>query len=192
MSGAAGRLIYLIGPSGAGKDSLIDHVRARIGDAPVRFARRYVTRPAGAGGERHVALTPAEFERLRAAGGFALHWTANGLRYGIGVDILDWLAADATVVVNGSRAGLADAEARFPGRLHPVLIEVSPQRLAERLLARGRESAAEIQARLARAAAVPRPVHSRLRVIRNDGRLDEAGAALLRLLAGGRAAHPGR
>lgn len=176
-----GRLFYLIGPSGAGKDSMIQHARQRCGSAPVHFAHRYITRPATAGGEHHVALSPAEFARLREAGAFALHWSGNGLEYGIGIEIETWLAAGLNVVVNGSRAYLGEAAQRFP-ELCPVLVEVAEEVLAERLMARGRETPAKIRARIDRNRALPPPDHSALVVIRNDGELAAAGEALLDLL----------
>lgn len=176
-----GQLFYLIGPSGAGKDSLIQYARSRTGVAPVHFAHRYITRATGAGGEHHVAVSPAEFARLREAGAFALHWSGNGLEYGIGIEIETWLAAGLNVVVNGSRAYLQEAARRYPA-LCPVLVEVSGEVLAGRLLARGRETPAEIRARLERHRALPPPDHPALVVIRNDGELAEAGEALLDLL----------
>lgn len=177
-----GRLFYVMGASGAGKDSLIRFARERVGDAPVVFAHRYITRPADAGGEHHVAVTLAEFERLRKVGGFALSWEGNGLHYGIGVEIRTWLAHGLTVVMNGSRAHLDEASRQFP-ELFPVLIDVLPERLAERLRGRGRESDEQIRARIERARRLSHQFHPRLRVIRNDGRLEDAGTALLQLIA---------
>src|SRR5690554_3063113 len=173
-----GCLFYLIGPSGAGKDSLIEYARERIGGAPVRFARRYITREADAGDEQHVAVSPTEFARMLESGLFALHWRANGLEYGIGVEIDAWLVAGLDVVVNGSRAYLDEAARRYP-TLCPVLIKVSDEVLAERLIARGREAPAEIRARIARNRALPRPEHPALELFHNDGELSEAGDALL-------------
>lgn len=178
-----GRLFYVVGPSGAGKDSLIRHARSRAGDAPVLFAHRYITRPADAGGEDHFAVSPADFARLHAAGAFALHWSGNGLEYGIGIEIEAWLSAGLNVVVNGSRAYLERAARRFPN-LCPVLVEVAEEVMAERLCARGRETPAEIRARIERSRALPRPDHPALVVIRNDGDLNDAGDALLSLVTG--------
>lgn len=177
-----GRLYYLIGPSGAGKDSLIHYARERIGSAPVLFAHRYITRRADAGGENHVAVSSSEFARMRNADLFALHWQANGLEYGVGNEVERWLAAGLDVVVNGSRTHLESAARRF-ATLCPVLIEVSEEVLAERLHSRGRETPAEIRARIARSRALPWPDHPALVTIRNDNELAAAGNALLDLIA---------
>ncbi|MBA4742288.1 MAG: phosphonate metabolism protein/1,5-bisphosphokinase (PRPP-forming) PhnN [Azoarcus sp.] len=171
-----GRLFYLIGPSGAGKDSLICYARRRIGGAPVRFARRYITREADAGDEQHVAVSRSDFARMLDSGLFAMHWRANGLEYGIGIEIDAWLVAGLNVVVNGSRAYLDVAAQRYP-TLCPVLVEVADEVLAERLIARGRETPADIRARIARNRALPRPEHPALELIHNDGELADAGDA---------------
>ena len=67
----AGRLVYVVGPSGAGKDSIIAYARERLGANCHVFARRHITRPADSGGEDHIAISQADFERDRAAGRFA-------------------------------------------------------------------------------------------------------------------------
>ena len=145
----AGRLIYLIGPSGSGKDSLLDAARAPLAERGCRIVRRVITRSAEAVGEAAQGVSPTQFAALQAEGGFALSWQANGLSYGIPRQIDDWLAAGDDVLVNGSRGHLAQTRARYPTLL-VVLLTVDQAVLRQRLLARGRESVAEIDARLAR------------------------------------------
>lgn len=177
-----GSLIYVMGPSGAGKDSVLGHARTLLPPgAPVVFAHRYITRPADSGGENHVALTREEFATRRAYGLFAYHWNAHGNDYGVGREIHDWRAAGLTVVVSGSRdhflrTGGLDSQAR------PVLITAPVERLRQRLEGRGRESAIEAAERLERADAYELD-DPRLVTIVNDGTLDEAAAAFVRLLA---------
>jgi len=177
----AARLFYVIGPSGAGKDSLIDYVRDRSERTPLLFARRYVTRASKAGGEDHIAVSIEEFERLRDLGTFAMHWCGNGLQYGVSKEIDCWLSSGKSVLVNGSRAYLPKAIARYRS-LCPILIEVSDDVLTERLLARGRETRAEIQARIERNQAVPGPQHPALVMIRNDAQLNRSGDELLKIV----------
>ena len=177
-----GSLVYVMGPSGAGKDSVLGHARSLLPPgAPVVFAHRYITRPADSGGENHVALSREEFATRRAYGLFAYHWNAHGNDYGVGREIHDWRAAGLTVVVSGSRdhflrTGGLDSQAR------PVLITAPAERLRQRLAGRGRESAIAAAERLQRADAyeVDDP---RLVTIVNDGSLDDAAAVFLRLLA---------
>lgn len=176
-----GRLLYVAGPSGAGKDSVIDYARSRLPPgADVLFARRTITRPPGPG-EDHVPVGNEAFESLVSSGAFAMHWRANGLAYGIGREILDALDAGRTVVVSGSRSHLPEARAAFPW-LEAVLVTASPDTLARRLAGRGREDAATIRARLDRGASLAQPVAARAIEIRNDGDLAEAGERLLALL----------
>lgn len=166
-----GRLIYVMGASGAGKDSVIGEAKRRLGhNVHVAFASRYITRPADAGGEVHIALRPQEFAEGRGSGFFALDWDSHGLSYGIGREIEGLMAAGMNVVVNGSREYLPIAARRYPTVL-PVLIEVAMDVLRERLMARGREMPAAIDARLSRAMAQADVDHPALVRIRNDGAL---------------------
>lgn len=144
-----GRLIYLIGPSGSGKDSLLDAARARLAERGCRIVRRVITRSAQAMGEAAQGVSPADFAAMQAEGAFALSWHANGLSYGIPREIDDWLAAGEDVLVNGSRGHLAQTRERYPTVL-VLLLTVDQAVLRQRLLARGRESLADIEERLAR------------------------------------------
>ncbi|GLK89423.1 phosphonate metabolism protein/1,5-bisphosphokinase (PRPP-forming) PhnN [Pseudomonas turukhanskensis] len=144
-----GTLIYLIGPSGSGKDSLLQAARPALEAQGCHIVRRVITRSAEAVGEEAEAVSPEQFDRMEAVGAFAMSWRANGLAYGIPVQINDWLAAGHDVLVNGSRAYLPEARRRYPNML-AILLMVDPAVLRQRLLARGRESVAEIDARLAR------------------------------------------
>ncbi len=146
--------VAVVGPSGAGKDTLLDGARVALaGDARFRFARRWITRPAEAGGEAHAALTRAEFAARRDADGFALWWEAHGLLYAIPRDVEADLTAGRVVVANLSRHALPEAAARYPLRVLHVTAPVALR--AARLAGRGREEAAEVAARLAREAALP-------------------------------------
>ncbi|NCN89257.1 MAG: phosphonate metabolism protein/1,5-bisphosphokinase (PRPP-forming) PhnN [Gallionella sp.] len=178
----SGVLLYLIGASGSGKDSLMSYARAALAQDPaVVFAHRYITRPPDAGGENHLALSEDEFESRVAQKLFPLHWRSHGLRYGVGCELNHWLAQGFTVILNGSRAYLHEASRRYP-ELVPVLIEVSPAALRQRLLARGRESAAEIDSRLHRAGEFDALQHGRLLRFRNDEPLSATGPEFVKLV----------
>jgi phosphonate metabolism protein PhnN/1,5-bisphosphokinase (PRPP-forming) len=146
-------LVLVVGPSGAGKDTLLNAARrALAGDSRFRFVRRVITRPADAGGEDHEPVTEAAF----MAREFALSWQAHGLRYGIPAEGADDVASGIVVVANVSRGVIADAAARFPVRV--IEVTAPAQVLAERLAMRGRESASDVAARLARSVALPEGV----------------------------------
>lgn len=174
-------LIYVMGPSGCGKDSLLGYARERVEELPVAFAHRYITRPAAAGGENHVALTRTEFEVRAKAGLFALDWESHGNRYGIGVEIDVWTADGMTVIMNGSRGYLATARARY-SELVPVLITVDPSVVEARLRARGRESEEEILARLRRLQTFQASGEDGMIVVDNSGPLEHGGEELVRVI----------
>ncbi|MEF2808088.1 MAG: phosphonate metabolism protein/1,5-bisphosphokinase (PRPP-forming) PhnN, partial [Desulfovibrio sp.] len=73
-----GRLIYVMGPSGSGKDSLMSGLLAAYPDAGLVAARRYITRPESAGGEAHVSVTPERFAELSENGAFCMQWQSHG------------------------------------------------------------------------------------------------------------------
>ncbi|WP_192458254.1 ribose 1,5-bisphosphokinase [Musicola keenii] len=174
------RLIWLTGASGAGKDALLEALR-RTNPTHLLVAHRYITRSASAGGENHVALSEAEFAYRRECGLFALHWQAHQYHYAIGIEIDAWLSAGLDVVVNGSRFHHQQAQARYGERLLPVCLQVSPEVLAQRLRARGRESEEQMARRLARSGAMPIP--TAYRRLNNDGALAQTLLAFHTLLA---------
>jgi ribose 1,5-bisphosphokinase len=143
-----GRVFAVVGPSGVGKDTLLaGAVAAR---PQLHLARRTISRPEAAGGEAFEGVTAEEFDFLNQAGVFALQWPAHGLRYGIRKTEFAGLAQGTDVLFNGSRVALAEALQVFAD-LTILRISAPSKVLAERLAARGRETASEIEARLARA-----------------------------------------
>ncbi len=159
-------------PSGAGKDTLIAGACALCPE--LRLVRRVITRPTEAGGEDFEGVTEAEFARRHLADAFALEWQAHGLRYGIPRAELN---GQGPVIFNGSRAALAIAQDVIPD-LIVILVTAPPDVLALRLAARGRETAADVRARLERASfALPPGIAPR--VVVNDSTAEEGIARLL-------------
>jgi phosphonate metabolism protein PhnN/1,5-bisphosphokinase (PRPP-forming) len=155
-------LVLVVGPSGAGKDTLINAAKSALaGDARFVFPRRVVTRRAVAALEDHDSVTPEDFALRQANGAYALSWEAHGLRYGLPASIRDDIAAGRVVVMNGSRAMVGTARDTFPGTV-VILVEASPEVRAQRLAGRGRETAAEVGERLKRE--VPADIPNAIRV----------------------------
>lgn len=146
-----GTLFLVVGPSGVGKDGLIQAACPRLLPHGFVFPRRWITAPEDRG-EDHIPVSCADFDEAVARGFLDMSWTAHGLRYGIPAAVRQDLRAGLHVVVNASRSVLADARARFP-RLRVVHVTAPTHVVRLRLLERGRESAAEIEARLQRSAA---------------------------------------
>jgi ribose 1,5-bisphosphokinase len=177
LPGIAGahRLIVMVGPSGAGKDSVLRGWRASLGAEAPAVARRVITR-APDDSESHEAVTLADFAGLRERGLLGTWWQAHGLHYGVRRSELAPLAGGRWLVLNGSRAHLPALRAQAPG-LRVVSVSAPAPVLASRLAARGREGADARDARLARVVAVP--VEADLHLV-NDGDLRESVAALSR------------
>jgi len=146
---ATGSFFFVVGPSGAGKDSLIDGARQQLDPNQFIFAKRTITRPADSGGEAHQACTEAEFTLLEQQGKFLITWQAHELSYGLPNTLLEALATGQHVIANGSRAMVAKLSARVPNL---VVIEIGApsEILAQRLSQRGRESAVDVAKRLVR------------------------------------------
>ncbi|MAO56968.1 MAG: phosphonate metabolism protein/1,5-bisphosphokinase (PRPP-forming) PhnN [Rhodospirillaceae bacterium] len=153
VTNSPGHLFLIVGPSGVGKDSLIDGARRALGGrGAVVFPRREITRPADAGGEDHVAVTEDQFHARRELGAYLLSWGAHGLWYGIPAEVGNDLEAGRAVVVNASRSVIDEARARFVN-LRIVSVNVDDATLQQRLSARGRETPDQAARRLERARA---------------------------------------
>ncbi len=180
---ARGALIVVVGPSGAGKDSLIDHARRHFAtDATILFVRRVVTRAADAQAEDHDALTPADFADAEADGRFAVTWEAHGLRYGLPRTARDHVERGGIAIANGSRAALPAIRDSF-GRIVVVRVNARPEVLSARLAGRGRETREEIERRLLRVLP-PLADCGETVDIDNSGDLADAGAALVSAING--------
>jgi ribose 1,5-bisphosphokinase len=145
-----GWLVLVVGPSGAGKDTLIDHARiACRANSEVVFPRRVITRKACAA-EDHETMCHEAFDQAVRDGRFALSWEAHGLKYGIPAAIDHELRAGRSVVCNVSRAIVATARQRYLCVL-TVLVTAPTDILAARLAARKRASDGSIAQRIGRA-----------------------------------------
>ncbi|KEJ87897.1 phosphonate metabolism protein/1,5-bisphosphokinase (PRPP-forming) PhnN [Sulfitobacter donghicola] len=171
----SGRLIAIVGPSGVGKDSVMEALAAQ---APrITLVRRTITRPTKAGGEAFEGVTTAEFLTRQAAGAYVLSWQAHDLRYGIPATVQQALEAGADLLVNLSRGVLLEAQQNFP-RFEVINLTATRETLAARLSGRGRETAQQIAARLDRAASAI-PPEITVTTFENNGVLDDTVQAIL-------------
>lgn len=182
-----GKLFYVIGPSGAGKDTLINFARQNTAPGtPVLFAHRYITREVDHTGENHIELSHTEFKVRKAQGLFALDWESHENKYGIGIEINLWMENGMNVVMNGSRGYLEKALEKYPS-LRVILISVSEHVLWDRLKRRGRENDQEIQKRIERSKEFNSLAVDQYQVIhvKNDGSIEEAGGLFVEAIKSG-------
>ncbi|MBO9122122.1 MULTISPECIES: phosphonate metabolism protein/1,5-bisphosphokinase (PRPP-forming) PhnN [unclassified Rhizobium] len=178
-----GIMVVVVGPSGAGKDTLMAaaarHFRQR---QDVHFVRRVITRDHDAGGEDHLAVSPQGFASMEQAGSFSVWWEAHGLKYGIPSEVSVSLSAGSLVIANGSRSALHHFHAVFP-RLKVINVTARAEVLASRLEARGRETHEDIMARLARG---PLTVRGDYDVVDldNSGSLEQGERRMVEVLEG--------
>lgn len=176
MSGA---FVAIVGPSGTGKDSIIDHARLALeGRGGIIFPQRHITRPTGTG-EDHQPVSEGEFAEARDRGEFALMWRAHGLAYGIPAHVFSDVDAGDVVVANLSRGVLESLPGLFPN-VHVVGVSVSDDVRLARIIGRGREDETAAASRVARPN--PAPNHPADLEIVNDGTLEEASRKLVDFL----------
>ncbi len=177
----AGIMAVVVGPSGAGKDTLMNLAAQHFaGRSDVHFVRRVITRDGDAGNEDHRSVSEADFEAMKKAGSFAVSWEAHGLKYGIPADAADELARGNLVIANGSRSALHHFQTAFP-RLKVINITARREVLAERLMARGRESREDVLKRLDRSALTVQGSYD-VTDIDNSGTLEKAEQAIISAL----------
>lgn len=182
-----GVFIPVIGPSGAGKDSLIARARHHLEGRPgFLFARRVVTRPASPDAEDHDTLDTASFAKAEATGAFALTWRSHGLAYGIPASVDGTIQDGGVVIANVSRGVVGAIRQRYRNML-PVLITVSRDVLAARLAARGRETADEIIGRIRRNDEYG-TLDADCHVVDNSGALEHAAARFIQFIETARVA----
>lgn len=144
-----GKLVLVVGPSGAGKDTLLGLVRAACAHGSgIVFARRVVTREASSA-EDNEQMSLDAFRAARAQGAFAIHWEAHGHAYGLPRGIDDDIRAGRTVVANVSRTVIPALRHAYCNVV-VVSITAPAEVLAERLAMRSRGSDGDIAQRLAR------------------------------------------
>ncbi len=172
-----GLLFVVSGPSGAGKDTLVDALRVRL--PRLRYSVSATTRrprPGEHEADHYFFLTRPEFERRLGGGGF-LEWREyNGNLYGTPRDFVErTLTEGYDLVMKPEVNGALAIKKTFPDA---VLIFLAPDKFSHlrvRLLARRTETNEEIARRLEIAHQEFRYVRSfDYIVINEESRPDEA------------------
>jgi len=176
-----GYFFAVVGPSGAGKDSLMDGAKTVLPKDQYVFAKRVVTRPPGQVGEDYESCTESEFAARKHNNEFLMTWQAHGFEYGLTKSLAREQAAGHHVIANCSRQSLKDLQ-KAVSQLVVLSIWASPETLAKRLHKRGRETAQEIALRLKREAGQT-PPGLKVVMVDNNGTLAEGQKNFLEAIA---------
>ena len=147
---ATGRVFILSGPSGVGKDTITQYLKADgfpLGYCVTATTRR--RRPGEVDGVHYYFLTDEQFDALRERGGLLEHAVVHGKQYGIPVEGMRRALRDGNdVLVPPDVQGAATLRAKLPNAITIFLAPPSLDELAPRLANRGSEGAEERAARL--------------------------------------------
>ena len=155
--GAPGALLVIIsGPSGVGKDSVIEELRLVPRDPDYHYVVTCTTRPRRAyeiDGVHYRFLTPAAFARLRDKGELLEASKVHGNWYGTPrADVGDALRQGQDVILKIDVQGAAVVKQKIPEALLIFLVPPSLEDLFGRLQVRATESADELDIRQRNAA----------------------------------------
>jgi ribose 1,5-bisphosphokinase len=144
-----GRLVLVVGPSGAGKDTLLGLAKAACADdRNIVFPRRVITREASAS-EENEEVSIGTFREALTRGEYAMHWEAHGNCYALSRAIDDEIRAGRTIVANVSRTVIGSLREAYADVV-VVSITAPPEVLAERIAMRARGSDGSPENRLRR------------------------------------------
>lgn len=191
-----GWFVAIVGPSGAGKDTIMNAVHEVLKNNPeFLFVRRIITRKAGInsfndhdetsqniGNEDNIGVSLEKFFELSQKASFSLQWFAHGIHYALPIGIVDEVHKGKIVIANVSRAELEHAKELF-GKVYVIEINAPIEILKERLLGRKREKITDIEERLKRAnIPIHLPEGAKYCYIDNSGNVKSAVDKMLSVL----------
>jgi guanylate kinase len=202
IEGAPGALLVIIsGPSGVGKDTIIDEMRRRATAAGRIDERHYVVtmttrvpRDGEVDGVDYHFVSRDEFLRIRAARGFLEANEVHGNWYGSPRDqVREALLAGRDVILKIDVQGAQTVKDQVSEALLIFIIPPSLKTLFERLRARATETADELDLRQANAAIeLARQDDYDHVVVNETGQVAQTAHEIEAIIAEERAAHAGR
>lgn len=185
----SGRVVILSGPSGVGKDTVIDAWRAR--DPRVRRVVAATTRdprPGEVDGVDYHFLSDEEFLAMEKAGEFLESKLVHGRRYGTplaGMRDLD--AQGCIAILKIDVQGAIEAMTKLPDALSVMIVPPSWEELERRIRSRGTEGEDALRSRLDTAKAELAEAHRYSHRVVNDdvGRCVEELASIAAVTEGG-------
>lgn len=179
-------LVVISGPSGVGKDAVLD--RLKRAHPEWHFAVTATTRPKRPhekDGVDYLFMTPSAFQALLARDGFLEHAQVYGREYGVPrSQVEEALRSGKEVIVKTDVQGARTLKARVPGALLVFLAPPTMEELEHRLKERGSETAGDLQKRIqtARQEMESQGGFDHV-VVNHTGRLEEAVAEIERIIA---------
>ncbi|QDF28896.1 AAA family ATPase [Halarcobacter anaerophilus] len=137
------KIVLIIGPSGAGKDTLIKEAKKEFKEK-INFVKRYITRESDVN-ESNYYIDEYAFEILRHNSYFASSWNAHGNFYGIPKRFIK----NGINLISISRGRIKDFENLYD-KVYTINITLPKEILKQRLLKRGRENKEDIEKRVQR------------------------------------------
>ncbi len=198
MAGASGAMLVIIsGPSGVGKDTIIDALRQRRHDPEYHYVVTCTTRakrPGEVDGVDYHFLDRATFAAQRAAGEFLEANDVHGNWYGTPRgQVREALARGRDVILKIDVQGAQVVKEKIPGALLIFLIPPSLEDLFQRLLSRATESADELEIRQRNAAIELARQEDYDYVVTNEtGQVERTAERIDQIIAEEHRAHPDR
>jgi guanylate kinase len=157
VDGAPGALLVIIsGPSGVGKDTIIEALRSRPRDPDYHYVVTCTTRgrrPGEIDGVSYHFLDRRRFQQLRQAGGLLEANEVHGNWYGTPRrEVQEALQAGHDVILKIDVQGAQEVKERVADALLVFVVPPSLEALFQRLRARATESADELEIRQRNAA----------------------------------------
>ncbi len=196
--GAPGALLVIVsGPSGVGKDTVIEALRRLPAAAHYRYVVTCTTRPRRpyeADGVHYHFLEPEEFRRLRDAGGLLEANEVHGHWYGTPRDdVRAALQRGDSVILKIDVQGAAVIKQKVPEALLVFLVAPSDEDLFGRLQARATETADELDTRQRNAALeLARQKDYDYVVVNETGQVERTAARVDEIIRAEIAANPDR
>ncbi|HTS15200.1 MAG TPA: guanylate kinase [Candidatus Sulfotelmatobacter sp.] len=197
-AGAPGAMLIIIsGPSGVGKDTIIEALRRSPGGRAYDYVVTCTTRERRHGevdGVDYHFLSEAAFEELRVSGEL-LEWAeVHGHRYGTPrAPVRAGLGAGRDVILKIDVQGAATVKASVPEALLIFLVPPSLEALFQRLRSRATETADELELRQRNAAIeLAQQDHYDYVVVNEDGHVDATAGRIQAILAAERALNADR
>ncbi|MCB9992066.1 MAG: phosphonate metabolism protein/1,5-bisphosphokinase (PRPP-forming) PhnN [Hyphomicrobiaceae bacterium] len=178
MSEGHGALVLVVGPSGAGKDTLMRAAAERLRDqSTFLFPRRMVTRVSDGRHEDHDSISREDFDFLVSRDRYTLAWEAHGLGYIIPQSVEEEVRTGRIAVCNVSRS-VVDVATRHAINCAVILVTADHAVREARLNQRQRDSDGDLQKRLEReGSGFPEGVQPF--IVDNSGELERGIAAFL-------------